>query len=176
MADCTAFGGGAASRKDSCKTVNAPGKQGGRGRPVSEGACGTSKAPAVKSSPRLSLYASARLAPFPVRFIRVQPNDNVNFRAFPFHRSCTKKRKRFCSRFLSKRLLSGWIICRSSASADPQSRGRGGPRRGPSHQNLRFAWFCTGASRSSKFAKPLKFLHLSSVFDTSFEHHWYIYH
>ena len=36
--------------------------------------------------------------------------------------------------------------------------------------------FAQGLLDQVNSLKPLKFLHLSSVFDTSFEHLWYIYH
>ena len=47
---------------------------------------------------------------------------------------------------LESECLQPSITCRSSASAGQRTPCRDGPRRGPSHQNLRYAWFCTGAS------------------------------
>ena len=64
--------------------------------------------------------------------------------------------------------FTGFLTCRSSASAGRRTPCRDGLRRGPSHQNLRCAWFCTGASWSSKFAKTLEI-------PASFKRLWYIF-
>ena len=84
---------------------------------------------------------------------------------------CSKTQKREPtqpSRFSENLSFCLFLTYWSNAWAGLQKPCRGAPRRGPFHQNLRFAWFCTGASRSSKFAKTLEI-------PASFKRLWYIF-